>query len=135
MRNLIRVLTGAALCAALVASAVAPIPENLPAVSFQQAGLYRLEVALLVFHGGLLLITPAFSGLIRGRLPIEISTRGAKFADEADESADATRTAIENLKEITDDLGEELAAANLQIKLMKGIPTSDKTQPEIDSER
>jgi hypothetical protein len=44
------------------------------------------------------LITPAFSGLIRGQLPIEISTRGAKFADEADRSTLANEAAIDKLK-------------------------------------
>jgi hypothetical protein len=86
-RKLIRIFVGAALCAALIASASVPVPVDLPAISFHQAALYRLEVALLVFYGGLLLITPAFSGLIRGRLPTEISARGAKFSEEADRSA------------------------------------------------
>lgn len=97
-RNLIRAFVGTALCAALIAGTATPIPQDLPAIAFQQAGLYRLEVALLVFYGSLLLITPAFSGLIRGRLPIEISTRGAKFAEEADQSDELVEAAIQELK-------------------------------------
>jgi hypothetical protein len=77
-RNLVRVLVGTALCTALSVCIAVPIPADLPAIALLQPSLYRLEVALLVFYGCLLLLTPAFSGLIRGRLPIEISTRGAK---------------------------------------------------------
>ena len=68
---------------AFLSCVAVPIPHDpqgdpaLPAVAFEQVGLYRLEVGLLAFYGGLLLITPAFSGLVRGRLPIEISARGA----------------------------------------------------------
>jgi len=36
----------------------------------------------------LLLITPTFSALLNGRLPIEISTRGAKFAEDAGQSTE-----------------------------------------------
>jgi hypothetical protein len=118
MRNLIRALTLVALSLALSASAAAPVPEDLPPPSFGQSGLYRLEIALLVFYGVLLFVTPAFSGLLHGRLPIEISMRGARFAGETDESIEAAREAINNLEEITDELAQGLSAANLQIKQM-----------------
>lgn len=125
-RNLIRVLVGTALCAALVGSAVAPVPEDLPAVAFRQAGLYRLQVALLVFYGGLLLITPAVSGLISGRLPIEISTRGAKFAEEAVHSDGKTEAEIRRLQQKANDLTERLDIANLKItRLRKEVTVGD----------
>lgn len=84
-------------------------------MAFGQTGLYRLEVALLVFYGFLLLVTPAFSGLGRGRLPTEISTRGAKFAEEADQSAGLNAVAIKRLERRTSDLGEELTEAKTEI--------------------
>jgi hypothetical protein len=121
-RNLIRLLTGLALGAALSVATLAPIPEDLPAVALGQAGLYRLEAALLVFYGALLLITPAISGLIRGRLPIEITVRGAKFADETNESADAARKAIEGLEQITYGLEDELRATNTRVEKMTERP-------------
>lgn len=131
-RNLIRALTGTALCTALVACAVVPVPEELPAVAFRQAGFYRLEVALLVFYGGLLLITPAFSGLFRGRLPIEISTRGAKFAEETDQTEALNGEKIEELKRTTDALAEDLTTMELEIeRLVMG--RSDSTQPAVGS--
>lgn len=74
-RLFVRILMGSALCTALLAFALVSVPVDakgdpeLPAPAFEQVGLYRLEAALLVFYGSLLLVTPAFSGLVRGRLP------------------------------------------------------------------
>lgn len=87
--------------------------------AWSSAGLYRLEVALAVFYGALLLVTPALSGLTRGRLPIEISTRGAKFAEEADQSATLNEEKIEDLERVTDNLGEELRIAKFEIARLK----------------
>ena len=115
-----------ALCAALVACAVAPVPDDLPAVALQQQGIYRLEVALLVFYGGLLLVTPAVSGLIGGRLPIEISIRGARFAEEVDHSDEASRTAIKELERSGNRLAERVTAAEIKIsRLLNEVTTGD----------
>lgn len=108
-----------ALCVALAACAAAPVPEDLPAVALQQAGLYRLEVALLVFYCGLLLITPAFSGLIHGRLPVEISVRGAKFEEKADHSVEAAEARVEELEQRITDLADGLTAASIEIKQLQ----------------
>jgi hypothetical protein len=127
-RTLVRFLVGVALFMALLLAALSPVPEgapgdpSLPAIALGQANLYRLELALLTFYGSLLLATPAFSGLIRGRLPTEISTQGAKFASEADESAEKARTAIKKLEQITDDLAEGLVAASLKIERLENRP-------------
>jgi hypothetical protein len=124
-RSLVRTLVTLSLCAALFACARVPIPRDakgkpsLPAVAFEQVGLYRLEVALLVFYGGLLLITPAFRGLTRGRLPTEISARGAKFAAETDQSAESIRATIEELELTTTHLADGLLRANLEIEQLK----------------
>ena len=124
-RALVRLLVGAALALAVWACAWVPIPQDaqgdsdLPALAFGQAGLYRLEVALLVFYCGLLLLTPAFSGLVRGRLPIEISARGAKFAEGADDSARLSQMKIEQLEQTTTHLAEGLLGANLKIDQLR----------------
>jgi len=131
-RILIRVLIGIALCSALGACAAVPVPEDLPAVSLQQAGLYRLEIALFVFYSALLLITPAFAGLIRGHLPIEVSARGAKFAEEADQSAELTRATIEELEVIIASLADGLGNANLEIKQLRKAARDNK-QPPVNS--
>lgn len=118
-----------------MASVVAPVPDDLPAMAVRQPGLYRLEVGLIVFYGWLLLVTPAFSGLIRGRLPIEISTRGARFAEGADNSATQNEKKIEDLKRATDGFAEDLRTAQDEIEQLKEAANRDKKQPTIGSER
>ena len=110
-RTLARILVGIALGLALTGCVAFPSPKTLPAVALEQPGLYRLEVALAVFYGCLLIVTPAFSGLASGRLPIEISTRGAKFAEEAQRSAKRDEIAAEDLERAANELREEMALA------------------------
>ncbi|HEY5943068.1 MAG TPA: hypothetical protein VIT89_09435 [Solirubrobacterales bacterium] len=115
----------ATLCAALMIAVLIPLPEDaggnttLPTTALGQAGLYRLEVALLAFYGVLLLATPSFLGLARGRLPTEISVRGAKFEEKADQSAQMTEARIKELKVRTNDLADELAVATIEIDRLK----------------
>jgi hypothetical protein len=128
-RNLVRLLVGGTLSGALAACGVLAAPENLPAIALEQAVLYRLEVALGIFYGCLLLLTPAYSGLVRGRLPTEISTRGAKFASEADVSADRNETTIKELQQTTDCLREDLTMAAFEInRLEKQIQVTTHDQ-------
>lgn len=140
-RSLVRALVAFAVTIAVMASLLLPVPYDekgdpaLPAVAFEQIGLYRLEIALLVFYGGLLLATPVFSGLIWGRLPTEISMRGAKFPEGTDRSADTNQAAVEDLERTTRRLTEGLEIANLEIERLREIPRRDSTQPEVDSER
>jgi hypothetical protein len=137
-RLFIRVLVGATLCMTLATFMLAPVPEDarghpvLPAVALGQVGLYRLEVALLAFYGGLLLITPAFSGLARGRLPIEISARGAKFAVEVDQPEAPQKAMIEELRQATKGLAEEVATTQVNIQLLQEHTRSDSTKPKVE---
>lgn len=131
IRNFIRVLVGAALCVALAAAVVLPIPEPLPAVAIRQASLYRLEVALLAFYGWLLLATPAFAGIVRGRLPVEISTRGARFAEEADQATKLQAQKIEALEQLTADLAGKLRIADVEIGGLK--QERDNSKPALGS--
>jgi hypothetical protein len=134
-RNFVRAFVGTALCAALIACAAAPVPEDLPAVAFRQAGLYRLEIALIVFYGSLLLITPAFSGLIRGRLPIEISTRGARFAEEEERSIELDEAVVRKLEGTVADLAQALADTRFETEQLNKIVESDSKQQGVDSNR
>jgi hypothetical protein len=126
LRNLVRVLVGAALCVALAACAALPVPEDLPAMALEQAALYRLEVALAAFYGCLLVATPAYSGLVLGRLPIEISTRGAKFAGEADQTVERDEATIRKLERGIAELDAGLSDAQIDIDLLKR-DSGDKT--------
>jgi len=110
-----------------------PIPEPLPAIAIRQVTLYRLEVALLVFYSWLLLVTPAFSGLVRGRLPVEISTRGARFVEEADQSTKLNEEKIAGLKRLTIGHSERLEIAEVEIKRLKGAAEGDNAQPKVGS--
>lgn len=114
-RTIVRILVGAALSLALIWCVALPLPEGLPAIALGQPGLYRLEVALAVFYGCLLIVTPAYSGLTAGRLPIEISTRGAKFAEEAQRSAKRDEIAAEDLERAANELREELVVAIFEL--------------------
>lgn len=134
-RNLIRALTAAALSMSLVACAAAPVPGDLPAVAVGQPSVYRLEVGLMVFYGWLLLATPAFSGLVRGHLPIEISTRGARFAEEADQSTKWNEKKIEDFEGVAEDLSEGLRTVQLEVEQLREGATRDKTPPTVGSER
>lgn len=107
--------------------------HELPAPALGQVSLYRLEVALIVFYGDMLLVTPAFSGLVRGRLPIEISPRGAKFAAETDESAGQNEAAIKKLEGTARQLAERLKDAQIELDSLKELAESDSTQPEVGS--
>jgi len=115
-RLFIRILVAIVLCVALLSFVLVPVPMDLPPPAFDQASLYRLEIALMFFYGTLLLVTPAFSGLIRGRLPTEISTRGAKFVEEADQSAARDAAAIRELEETARDLEQRLTETDLEIR-------------------
>jgi len=87
----------------------------------------------MFFYGALLLVTPIFAGLVRGRLPIEISTRGAKFAAETDESAAQNETAIKDLEGTAEQLAQRLEEAQIEIASLKDFFESDGTQREVDS--
>lgn len=119
LRNLVRVLVGSALCFGLAACAFLPVPKDLPAVALGQATLYRLEVALGVFYGCLLLATPAYSGLVRGRLPTEISTRGAKFAGEADQTVEQDEAAIKKIERVIAGFEVDLSNAQADIDILR----------------
>jgi len=87
----------------------------------------------LVFYGCLLLVTPAFSGLVRGHFPVEISTRGARFVEEADQSTELHEERIASLKRLFDDLSERLEIAEVEINRLKAAPEGDNAQPKVGS--
>lgn len=72
-----------------------------------------------IFYGSLLFATPAYSGLAMGRLPIEISTRGARFAEEAERSAERDEAAARELEHTAKRLRERLAMAISEIDRLK----------------
>jgi hypothetical protein len=122
-RNAIRILVAFVIAAAILTCLLVSRPDDLPGPTFNLVGLYRIEIALVVFYGGLLLLTPVFSGVVRGRLPIEISARGAKFAEEIrQERAEISDKAIASQQEETARLTRELVEARVEINKMQSAP-------------
>jgi hypothetical protein len=130
-RLLVRIFVGIALALAIFAFALLPLPAGvegrsaLPAIALQQPALYRFEVALAVFYGGLLVLTPAIAGLVRGRLPVEISARDARFANSADE-------ALEDLEKTTTDLKKSTRLIAEDVQSLKRA-VDDKTEHRLGS--
>jgi hypothetical protein len=121
-RSAVRALVTALAVITILAVVLVPLPGKdkhgnvgLPAVALNQVTLYRLEVGLVVFYAGLLLLTPAFSGMIRGRLPSEISARGAKFAEEVDQSVKIAQDGVDRQAEKSIELETQIARARLNI--------------------
>jgi hypothetical protein len=72
--------------------------EDLPAVALDEVSVYRTEIGLGVFYVGLLILVPLFYGVVRGRIPTEISARGTRFAaDEISGSLEAAEQKIEQV--------------------------------------
>jgi hypothetical protein len=84
-----------------------------PGVAFHSASLFHLEIGLIVFYGGLLVLTPLVAGIFRGRLPTEISTHGAKFPDDINE---ITEDRVKALEDGTNSVREELALVSADLK-------------------
>jgi hypothetical protein len=56
--------------------------DALPSVALGQVAVYRVELLVAVVFAALLLLTPFIQGVINGRLPTEITARGAKYEAE-----------------------------------------------------
>ena len=94
----IRIATAILFLAAMGVAVVAPAPSDLPSVALGQTPVYRLEVLLALFCGGLLVLTPLFQGVLHGRLPIEISHRGAKWDVRTPELLDEAERRVGELE-------------------------------------
>lgn len=118
-RSVVMVLLAAAIISAVAISLPTKhvgdhTMDALPSVALGQAAIYRLEIGLVIFYGGLIVLTPVFYGVIRGRLPIEISTRGARFPEEVAENVDSS---IRETQALTDELKHDLT--DTQAKLVR----------------
>jgi hypothetical protein len=113
----IRFLVGALLvaCVALAVLVGVPTTGNLPSVALRQTIIYRSEIGLAAFYGGLLILLPAYRGIIDGRLPTAISPRGAEFATEVDKSLETTQRSVDDLQATTESLDGRMARARLNI--------------------
>jgi len=80
VRTAIRLAIPAAMLAAVAVGVAIPAPQNLPSPALGSRELLWLERTLVLFYGFLLLFVPLLRALA-GELPIELSMRGARYAD------------------------------------------------------
>lgn len=83
MRNAIRLTIPAAAIAAIAIGIALPVGHKLPSTALGSQQLLWLERALVLFYGFLLLFVPIVRAL-EGVLPIELSARGARYADTSE---------------------------------------------------
>lgn len=116
IRVLICGLAGATLWYALTLEP----PSPLPSVALGRKFVYRTEVFVLLLYAGLLILTPLFQGVIKGRLPTEISARGAKFDPEDVAAAlrDA-QTRIEEVESTVKTSGAEILRLRSELQRLK----------------
>lgn len=56
--------------------------SEIPSFAFHSHVVLAVQVALLFFYAGLLLLVPLVRALVDGDLPIELSLRGARWTEE-----------------------------------------------------
>jgi hypothetical protein len=133
----VRILVSVLAVIALIAALKVSLPTKhvgsshvvkLPAVAIGQELLYRLEVGVLLFYGGLIVLTPVFRGAVLGKLPIEISARGAKFAEDVDETIGTTQQLMAKQQERLEAMEKSMLRARLnidQIAEQEGVALDD----------
>lgn len=89
--------------------------NNLPATALEQPWLYQAEIGVTVFLGGLLILTPAFIGITQGRLPIEISTRGVKYGEEAAAADKVIQESVRKIEGRLDLVEPDLARTKVRV--------------------
>ncbi len=121
----------------VLAVILVPVPEDSkgnpdpPALALNNNELFHGEVALLVFYGGLLLLTPAFAGVFLGRLPTEISTRGAKFSEVAEKADEITQLTQDRIDEHT----RKIRTLEAKISLPKKKSSAEQPEQQTASPR
>jgi hypothetical protein len=124
-RWLIRFVIAALGVAALLLAVTANAPDQLPSIALGQVPMYRLELLLGAFFGGLLVATPLLQGVINGRLPTEITARGAKYdPEEVSEGLGALEDRINALEDALTKTGGEAIALRAEVEELK-----ERSQP------
>jgi hypothetical protein len=111
----VRVLVGLLLAGSVVLAVSVSPPSDLPSIALGQTAVYRVEIGLGAFYAGLLILLPAYRGIINGKLPTSISSRGAEFAEAVDWSLEKTQDSVEDLQAQVRDLDGRMGVARLRI--------------------
>jgi hypothetical protein len=107
----IRIGIPVAALAALGLGIFLPTAHELPSLALGNRELLWAERTLVFFYGFLLFFVPIVKAL-QGELPIELSTRGARYAEASDravEELDARLTEAERILDETVDFVDDLA--------------------------
>lgn len=116
VRAVIAVLGFASLSFAVLADA----PDRLPSVALGQELMYRLELLLGSLFSGLLVATPLLQGVINGRLPTEITARGAKYdPEEVSQGLAALEDRISQIEAAVTKTGGEALALRADVEVLK----------------
>jgi hypothetical protein len=111
----IRFVIPAAAIAAVAIGIALPTPDSLPQVALGSRELLSLERSLVFFYGFLLLFVPLLRALA-GELPIELTARGARYAEASDaaveglsERLDVTEQLLDEAVELIDELADRVS--------------------------
>jgi hypothetical protein len=99
MRNGIRIGIPAAGVAAFLMGIALPTSHDLPALALGNRELLWLERTLVLFYGFLLLVVPVVRAL-QGELPIELSTRGARYAEASDDAIKGLGDRLDQIEQL-----------------------------------
>jgi len=103
-RWIVRVYVAAAFVAAIAATVALEVPDTLPAITFHTELVFVAERGLVLFYVALLAMLPLVRSVSRGDMPIEVSTRGARYQELTTESEGS----IERLTQAINEQGERL---------------------------
>jgi hypothetical protein len=108
-RAAVRIVVPFAFVAAgVIAMLVAHRTDQPPGVAFENHLVFTGELFVLAFYGALLALVPLVHAIAGGELPIELSTRGARFAEgAAEESLAANRELLERVRSVEVDLAAQ----------------------------
>ncbi len=98
MFRTIRLAIPAAAVAAIVLGIALPVPRSLPGPALGSQELLWVERAILFFYGFLLLFVPVLRAL-EGVLPIELTTRGARYAEASDDAIEELAARLEDAED------------------------------------
>jgi hypothetical protein len=102
VRNAIRTAIPAVAVAAIALGIALPAPDDLPSLALGSQEVLWLERTLVLFYGFLLLFVPILRA-VQGELPIELSARGARYAEASDAALEEVKARIDENEEILDD--------------------------------
>jgi hypothetical protein len=101
----IRIGIPAAAAAAVVLGIALPTPPDLPSLALGSRELLWTERTLVFFYAFLLFFVPVVKAL-QGELPIELSTRGARYAEASDDAVEELKARLSEAERLLDETVE-----------------------------